>query len=971
VALGSALSAFGGGTIASVGVKLFTDARELEAGLAKAKVSTKSAETSLGATGPKIGQLWQAGFAVAGAAIVGLAGKAIGAASDLGESVNKSKVIFEGASGSVLKFAEDASQIGLAKAQALEAAAGFGAMAQSAGIAEGASADMSIRLVQLAGDMASFNNQDPSVMLEKLRSGLAGEAEPLRQFGVFISEARVKAEAFELGLAAVGEELTDAEKIQARYNIILEDTVKAQGDFSRTLGESLPNQMRVLSAETTNFFAELGQHLVPATLEFVKAGREVVDFVGPALELFFDTAGTLAEGMAGSVSQLTDRIEELVELAPEITEVLEGIPLIGETLRKDAEEGSESLIDWGDILLELADPVNSLLHLLPPTGKALGVLNIEASENADAMLIAARQARYFAEQEGEAAEAIEHLQQSSRDFHMDLFESVLQRNQAALSTFVAASGQDWDEWVKKVQEAADDGAHAQWVFMQQTQGQWIAWRDELAGTFNGVADALEGFSGDLDVSSAEVIRAFTRQLDVMAQYDKDFAAVAARGGDGADDLLDHISTMGLEGAGVLHALAEANKGEFNAILAKWDAGEKGSKDIASTVQETLIGTLQDLRGVIQSMMDMLIKFGITADTTLARSRVADFIADLEAQGIEVASGIVKAEFGTGHTGGMVGAGLGTSYPGFDPDEVLLKAQRGEFLVQRPAVSALGLKQMELVNQAHLRPGSPLLLEYHRGGFIDASIAGAGGISDLATKTARLPGALEALYGIAGVVPPELSLVGGLLGTPSGSGTPAARAWQGWAQANWPGLFGFGVTSIRKIGGTDVWSQHAYGNAVDNFSTFATMQAMATAAFASSGLRDLAHLIFNRQVSSYGGPWHAYTGVSPHTDHVHADFVPQYAGDPYSGGYPIGAATGFMGWVNRRTRFEVAERGPEYVTVTPQGKMMDPESLVSTLTRGFARALRDVGSQHEVRVFMDSREVGWGLERTRVLAGDFD
>ena len=35
-------------------------------------------------------------------------------------------------------------------------------------------------MVQLAGDMASFHDQDPTEMLVALRSGLAGEAEPLR-----------------------------------------------------------------------------------------------------------------------------------------------------------------------------------------------------------------------------------------------------------------------------------------------------------------------------------------------------------------------------------------------------------------------------------------------------------------------------------------------------------------------------------------------------------------------------------------------------------------------------------------------------------------------------------------------------------------------------------------------------------------------------------------------------------------------
>lgn len=233
-------------------------------------------------TGSVFGQVFGAAIPLsavaAGAAVVALGKTIITAASDEGEAVNKAKVIFGDATDSVLRFSDtSASSFGIAKAEALSAAAGFGAMAQSAGVSEGASAKMSVSLVKLAGDMASFNNEDPSAMLERLRSGLAGEAEPLRQFGVFISEARVQTEAYASGIAKAGEELTDAQKIQARYNIIQQDTAKQAGDFGRTLGESLPNQIRVLKAEFIDLAAAIGQVLLPTMLQLVKVGGAVIE----------------------------------------------------------------------------------------------------------------------------------------------------------------------------------------------------------------------------------------------------------------------------------------------------------------------------------------------------------------------------------------------------------------------------------------------------------------------------------------------------------------------------------------------------------------------------------------------------------------------------------------------------------------------------------------------------------------------
>jgi hypothetical protein len=251
-----------------------------------------------------------AGVTALALAAVGVA--AVKAASDLGESLNKAKVVFGSAQGSVVAFSETtAESLGISQAAALEATAGFGAMAQSAGLSEKASADLSVDLVKLAGDMASFNNQDPTEMLERLRSGLAGEAEPLRRFGVFISEARVETEAYASGIAKAGEELTDAQKVQARFNIIMADTAKQQGDFARTVGTSLPNQMRVLKAQLIDTAASLGQQLLPALLDLAKAFQDLLPAIKLLLDPLIDLIKLGAEAVGVLAKILTLKFDEL------------------------------------------------------------------------------------------------------------------------------------------------------------------------------------------------------------------------------------------------------------------------------------------------------------------------------------------------------------------------------------------------------------------------------------------------------------------------------------------------------------------------------------------------------------------------------------------------------------------------------------------------------------------------------------
>lgn len=277
------------------------------------KLGTK-AEGSLSGTDAKIdrfangaikfGAAVSAGAAVAG---VGLY-KAAQQASDLNESVTKSEVVFGRQGQAVVKWAGTlADSFGLSKREALAAAGGFGSMFRTTGLAGGEAAKMSKRMTELAGDMASFNNEDPSDMLDRLRSGLAGEAEPLRRFGVLLSEARVQSFAYANGIAKAGEKLTESQKVQARYGLILKDTKLQQGDFART-ADGAANSQRAFKAQIDNLVTSLGQGALPVLKNVTGA---LADVAGKANE--FDQAsggligkiGTIGVGVAGAVGGIS------------------------------------------------------------------------------------------------------------------------------------------------------------------------------------------------------------------------------------------------------------------------------------------------------------------------------------------------------------------------------------------------------------------------------------------------------------------------------------------------------------------------------------------------------------------------------------------------------------------------------------------------------------------------------------------
>lgn len=206
--------------------------------------------------------------AVAGFKIVDWFKGSIDAASDLNESLNKSQVVFGKYAPDIEKWASTAATaMGQSTQQAIEAAATFGNFFEAMGIGQPKAASMSKQVVQLASDLASFNNADPADVLEALRSGLAGEVEPLRRFGIDLSDVRLRQEAVNLGLEKNTKNVLPQNiKAQAAFSLILKQTKTAQGDFART-SDGLANKQRIVAAQFEDAKAKVGNAFLPAMLQ--------------------------------------------------------------------------------------------------------------------------------------------------------------------------------------------------------------------------------------------------------------------------------------------------------------------------------------------------------------------------------------------------------------------------------------------------------------------------------------------------------------------------------------------------------------------------------------------------------------------------------------------------------------------------------------------------------------------------------
>jgi hypothetical protein len=192
-----------------------------------------------------------------------LATSFVSGASDTEESLSKVNQVFGASAGEIASWAKgSASAFGISQQAALANAGTFGNLFTGTGLTQEAASGMSTEMIQLAADLASFNNVPIEQALADLQSGLVGEAEPMRKYGVLLNEASIQAKAMELGLGDANGALTEQEKVLARNALIMEQTGNAQGDFSKTSG-GLANQQRILAAQFANLGARLGGAVLP------------------------------------------------------------------------------------------------------------------------------------------------------------------------------------------------------------------------------------------------------------------------------------------------------------------------------------------------------------------------------------------------------------------------------------------------------------------------------------------------------------------------------------------------------------------------------------------------------------------------------------------------------------------------------------------------------------------------------------
>ena len=296
------------------------------------------------AAGAKIGQ-----------ALVELGKKAVNAASDLSEVQNVVDVTFGESAGEINKWAKNAiTQFGLTETQAKQFASTMGAMMKSSGIAGDEIVEMSEKLAGLAADMASFYNLDFETAFQKIRSGIAGETEPLKQLGINMSVANLEAYALTQGITKSFEAMSQGEQIMLRYQYMMNATADAQGDFART-SDGFANATRLLGNNIDALITKLGAPLIGPIEKAIGYINELLGgLVSPERTVLDDFAeiDLEKETKIADILEIKENALQLVEILKELQ--AEGFDPNKEALAKIATGAnkldSSSPSNWSKLL---------------------------------------------------------------------------------------------------------------------------------------------------------------------------------------------------------------------------------------------------------------------------------------------------------------------------------------------------------------------------------------------------------------------------------------------------------------------------------------------------------------------------------------------------------------------------------------------------------------------------------------------
>lgn len=283
-----------------------------------------------------------------------LLGDAIDISSSLTEVENVVRQTFGQYESLINNFAKTSiEKFGMSELSAKQFASRFQAMGTALDIPQGKMAKMSIRLTELAGDMASFYDVSQEDIAKSLQSVFSGTTAPMRRYGIDLTQATLKEWALKQGLDANISSMTQAQKAMLRYQYVLAHTTNITGDFART-ADTWHNQITMLKENFKALGAVVGGGLINAFKPFIKVLNAVLQKVISFAEMVTNALGSIfgwkyeaskgagISGLADDIGSASDGMDDLSNAAGSAGKNTGGIAKNAKKAKKEIQQATRA-----------------------------------------------------------------------------------------------------------------------------------------------------------------------------------------------------------------------------------------------------------------------------------------------------------------------------------------------------------------------------------------------------------------------------------------------------------------------------------------------------------------------------------------------------------------------------------------------------------------------------------------------------
>lgn len=302
---------------------------------------------------------------------------------------------------------ENAKAMGLTTTQYTAAATAIGDLLVPMGFQREEAANISTELVNLSGALSEWTggqikSTDVSRILSK---ALLGEREELKQLGIAISEADVKARLAEKGLDKLTGTLLQQAKATATLELVTEKSVDAQTAYAENAGALVRRQAEI-SAKVSEVSEKLATLLIPVFERLISIADNVVNLF---LKIA-DGIGGLVDPSKAAIDSFDQQAASVADLEKNLVPLLERYDELTEKTDKSEEEQDE----LKKVIKEIGEITPAAVTQINKYGEALSI-NADASRG----FLEAEKARLkFVNQEAiaETKKTIKELEELQQEY---------------------------------------------------------------------------------------------------------------------------------------------------------------------------------------------------------------------------------------------------------------------------------------------------------------------------------------------------------------------------------------------------------------------------------------------------------------------------------------------------------------------------------------------------------------------------